>query len=58
LSHRDAIALGSTALESILGLEINDQDRDMVAYAGGDMFSFESKPVAAIVPLRARVDLF
>ncbi|KAH7107924.1 hypothetical protein BKA62DRAFT_680428 [Auriculariales sp. MPI-PUGE-AT-0066] len=58
LNHRDTIALGSTAMEKLLGLDINEQDRDMVAYAGGDIFSFESKPVAVIVPLGARVDLF
>lgn len=58
LSHTDAIALGSLDIEKLLNLGINDQDREMVAYAGGDIFSFESKAVAVIQPLRARVDLF
>jgi len=57
LSHNEAIALGSQNIEKLLGLDINDQDREMVAYAGGDIFSFESKAVAVIQPLRARVDL-
>jgi len=57
LTRNDAIALGSKNIEKLLGLDINDQDREMVAYAGGDIFSFESKPVAVIQPLRSRVDL-
>jgi len=57
LTHDEAIALGSQNIEKLLGLDINDQDREMVAYSGGDIFSFESKAVAVIQPLRARVDL-
>ncbi|KAH7100379.1 hypothetical protein BKA62DRAFT_252537 [Auriculariales sp. MPI-PUGE-AT-0066] len=58
LSYREVVELGSTNLEKMLGLELDNNLRDLVAYAGGGMLSFESKPVAAIVPSKARVDIF
>jgi hypothetical protein len=54
----DAVAFGLTSIEKLLGIEVNDDDREMVAYARGDIFSMESKSVAVISPLHARVDIF
>ncbi|EJD52321.1 hypothetical protein AURDEDRAFT_111071 [Auricularia subglabra TFB-10046 SS5] len=58
LSYSDALALATTNVEALFGLELNPNDRDMVAYAGGDMFSQESKVVAVVAPLQSRVDVF
>ncbi|KZV83698.1 hypothetical protein EXIGLDRAFT_728044 [Exidia glandulosa HHB12029] len=58
LSRADFLALATTKLEALLGLEVNEADREMVAYSGGDVFSLESKVTAVIAPLQGRVDLF
>ncbi|KAF8597515.1 hypothetical protein BDV93DRAFT_479402 [Ceratobasidium sp. AG-I] len=53
-----ALALGTTNLQKLLGLEGTDAVSDLVAYRGGDCFDLESKPVAVVSIARARVDLF
>lgn len=58
LSRADLLAMATTKLEALLGLQVNEADREMVAYSGGDVFSLESKVVAVIAPLQGRVDLF
>ncbi len=46
-------------LEDLLGIrEIDDSARDLVAYAGGNIFDPTSKVVAVISQKREIVDLF
>ena len=47
----------TTNLERALGVH-GAMPLDLVAYEGGDVFEFESKPVAAISPQLGRTDLF
>ncbi|KAF8332695.1 composite domain of metallo-dependent hydrolase [Cantharellus anzutake] len=54
ISKREAIALASSNLEKILGLE---RQGDLVAYEGGDFTEFSSKPIAIISPRREYVHL-
>lgn len=54
ISKSEAISLGSSNLETILGLEPQD---DLVAYRGGDFSQLESKPVAVLSAKREQVDL-
>ena len=56
ISDEEAIAIGSTNLEKLLGLEVKEQG-DLVAYRGGGMFEMTSKVVAVISESRGHVDL-
>ncbi|KAH8116643.1 composite domain of metallo-dependent hydrolase [Phellopilus nigrolimitatus] len=53
-----ALALASSNLEKLLGLEVDADLADLVATEAGDMFDFESKVVGVISPRRSVVDLF
>lgn len=55
LTRADAIALGSSNLEVLLGVEYQ---HDLVAYHGGDVFDLSSRPIAVLSPRRGFVDLF
>ena len=55
LSRAEAISLGSSNIETLLGLETQ---HDLVAYKGGDMFELSSRVAAVISPKRGFVDLF
>lgn len=62
LSEAEAIALGSTNLEKLLGgrdesLSGTVPTRDMVVTQGGGLLDFGSKVVAVISPRRGVVDL-
>lgn len=57
LSDEEVIAIGSTNLEKLLGLDVKTQG-DLVAYRGGGMFEMTSKVVAVISESRGNVDLF
>jgi len=57
ITDEEAIAIGTTNLEKLLGLEVKTQG-DLVAYRGGDIFEMTSKVVAVISESRAHVDLF
>ncbi|TDL29918.1 hypothetical protein BD410DRAFT_823894 [Rickenella mellea] len=56
MSRSQALALATTNIEGAFGLE-TELDSDLVAYAGGSLFGFESKPVAVISPARHLVDV-
>ncbi|KAH7339931.1 hypothetical protein B0J17DRAFT_570590 [Rhizoctonia solani] len=58
IKKQDALALGTTNLQKLLGLEGNDLFGDLVAYRGGDCFDLASRPVAVVSSARATVDLF
>ena len=54
LSRTEAIALASTNIETLLGMDV---EYDLVAYVGGDMFDFSSRVAAVISPHRGFVDI-
>ncbi|KAF8322076.1 hypothetical protein DL93DRAFT_2071836 [Clavulina sp. PMI_390] len=54
LSRTEALAMGSSNLETLLGLE---PQTDLVAYRGGDVFDLSSRVAAIISPARGFVDL-
>ena len=60
MTKNEALALASTNLERLLGLEENTSDylADLVAYEGGDIFDFSSKAVGVLSPRKGVVDLF
>jgi len=58
ISKAQAIALGSTNVEKLLGGRVEAEDaRDMVVTAGGDILDFGSKVVAVVSPRRKVVEL-
>lgn len=57
LEKEEAIALGSVNVEKLLGVDIEAQDADLVARAGGISF-FENKVVGILSPRRGVVDIF
>ena len=57
VSRKQALALVTTNLEALLGVEVSGNDADMVAYRGGDVFDLSSKVAAVISPRRSSVDL-
>ena len=57
ISDEEAIAIGSSNLEKLLGLEVKTQG-DLVAYRGGHAFEMTSKVVAVISESSAHVDVF
>ncbi|TFY65178.1 hypothetical protein EVJ58_g2131 [Rhodofomes roseus] len=58
ISKEDAIALGSTNVEVLLGGDIEaDGLHDMVVTEGGDILDMQSKVVAVISPTRQLVDM-
>ncbi|KAI0329713.1 hypothetical protein GY45DRAFT_1361902 [Cubamyces sp. BRFM 1775] len=58
LSKHKALALASVNVERLLGIEIDPEDRDLVATVGGDLLDFEGKVVAVISPRQGAVDIF
>lgn len=58
LNQSEALALASTNLEKLLGLDLEAELADLVAVQGGDLFDFESKVVGILSPRRDAVDLF
>ena len=56
ISDEEAISIGSTNLEKLLGLEVKSQG-DLVAYSGGGIFDMTSKVVAVISESRGHIDL-
>ncbi|PCH43667.1 hypothetical protein WOLCODRAFT_153717 [Wolfiporia cocos MD-104 SS10] len=58
ITQEQAMALGSTNVQLLLGGEIDAEDvHDMVVTDGGNLLDFESKVVAVISPKRRTVDL-
>lgn len=57
VSRKQALALVTTNLEALLGVEVSGNDADMVAYRGGDVFDLSSKVAAVVSPRRSSVDL-
>ena len=53
-----ALALVSTNLESLLGLNVDAEMMDLVAAEGGNVFDLSAKVVGVISPRREVVDLF
>lgn len=58
MSKAEVLALASTNLEKLLGLEIDTQLSDLVATEQGDLLDFEGKVVGIISPRKGVVDLF
>ncbi|QRV94368.1 carbohydrate esterase family 9 protein [Ceratobasidium sp. AG-Ba] len=58
LGKHDALALGTTNIQKLLGLEGTDALGDLVAYHGGSWSDWSSKPLAVVSAARERVDLF
>jgi len=58
IGKEDALALASTSLYDIFGIDADAELDDLVAYQGGDIFSFESKVAGIISPRKGVVDLF
>jgi hypothetical protein len=60
ISKSKALALASIDLEEALGLASASlaTQRDLVAYAGGDVFDVRSKVIGVISSHRGVVDLF
>ncbi|OBZ68134.1 hypothetical protein A0H81_11870 [Grifola frondosa] len=59
ISKAEAIALGSTNVEMLLGGEVEtDRAHDLVVTEGGDLLDLESKVIAVISPSRKLVDFF
>ncbi|KZT72052.1 carbohydrate esterase family 9 protein [Daedalea quercina L-15889] len=57
ISKEEAIALGSTNVEILLGGDIDTDGHDMVVTEGGDILDMQSKVVAVVSPARQLVDL-
>lgn len=61
IDKETALALVSTNLERLLGLEVETQEQkdmaDIVAWEGGDIFSMSSKVVAVIAGARGQIDV-
>lgn len=57
LSKEEALALGSTNVEKLLGGEVKAEDGDLVATKGGDLLELSSHVVAVISSRRQVVDL-
>jgi hypothetical protein len=55
LSRAEAISLGSSNIETLVGLETQ---HDLVAYKGGGIFELSSRVAAVISPKRGFVDIF
>ena len=58
VTRASALAMASSNVEKLLGVESNPYISDLVATAGGDLLSFEGKVVAVISPRRGKVDFF
>ncbi|KAJ8088290.1 hypothetical protein PM082_022362 [Marasmius tenuissimus] len=58
ISTADALELASTKVEELVGLKIDDDDRDLVATKGGELLEFEGKVTAVISKKRGVVDIF
>ncbi|KAH9913691.1 uncharacterized protein BXZ73DRAFT_106870 [Epithele typhae] len=56
-SKADALALASLNVETLLGVESDGLQGDLVATKGGDLFGFSSKVVGVISARRGLVDL-
>ena len=57
VSKEQALALVTTNLEKLLGVEVHVNGADVVAYRGGDVFDMSSKVTAVISPRHSSVDL-
>ncbi|EGN99656.1 hypothetical protein SERLA73DRAFT_159873 [Serpula lacrymans var. lacrymans S7.3] len=57
ISKAQALAMASTNIETLLGVQVNPIDGDIVATSGGDLLSFEGKVVAIVSPRRGLVDI-
>ncbi|KAF9462476.1 carbohydrate esterase family 9 protein [Collybia nuda] len=57
ISKEEAIAIGSTNVEKLLGAEVEDESGDLVATQGGDLLETSSKVVAVISPVRQVVHI-
>lgn len=58
LTKEEALAIGSTNILRLLGVELNDANVDMVATRGGDLLSSNSKVAAILSPRRSAVHFF
>jgi hypothetical protein len=58
ISKADALALVSTKVEELIGIERYSELADLVVTEGGDLLSFEAKVIGIISSAREKVDLF
>ena len=58
LTKTGTLALVSSNVEKLLGVDVSPYESDLVATSGGDLLSFEGKVVAVISPRRGKVEFF
>ena len=58
LPTSEALALVSTNIEKLLGISSSSAHADIVAYRGGSVFDFSSRPIAVISPSQGIVELW
>ena len=56
-SKADTLALATTSLEALIGIDADPEDGDLVATRGGELLGFDGKVVAVISPRRGLVDV-
>lgn len=57
IGRSQALALATTNLENILGVELDADSADLVAYAGGSVFDLSGKAVAVVSSARNVIDI-
>ncbi|TFK75384.1 carbohydrate esterase family 9 protein [Pluteus cervinus] len=55
INKAEAITLGSTNLEKLLGLDLRDEEVDLVVTEGGEILDMEARVVAVVSPMRKGV---
>lgn len=58
ISKAEALAMASSNIQKLLGVEKESANSDLVATWGGDLLSFEAKVVGVLSKRRGKVDLF
>jgi hypothetical protein len=58
LTKREALALGSTNVQKLLGADVEAEEQDLVATRGGDLLTMQAKVVAHVSPRQSKVMLF
>jgi hypothetical protein len=57
MSREKALALGTTNVQRLLGLDVDAIDQDLIAVEGGNLMNMEGKVAAVLSPRRGLVEL-
>ncbi|KAG5648505.1 hypothetical protein DXG03_003116 [Asterophora parasitica] len=57
ISMKDALAIGSVNVQKLLGVEVSEEDADLVATRGGELLDVHSKVVGVLSPRRRSVEI-